>query len=74
MKPIHQVLRRERGSATVLAVAARLPEFVRDHFLAGALLLYGALLAGGVLYQLAFDRLLAGPLRRVFESPIVLEK
>ncbi|WP_300157179.1 acyltransferase family protein [Solidesulfovibrio sp.] len=58
----------------VLAVTARLPEFVRDHFLAGALLLYGVLLAGGVLYQLAFDRLLAGPLRRLFENPIALEK
>lgn len=56
----------------VLSAASLLPDFVRNHFLAGALVLYGALLLGGVAYQLAFDRFLSGPLRRAFERPLAL--
>jgi hypothetical protein len=39
---------------------------------AAVLYILGALLLGGVAYQLAFDRFLSGPLRRTFERPIAL--
>ena len=57
----------------VLAVTDRLPGLVHAHLLVGALLLYGLLLAGGMAYQAAFDRFFSGPLRRLYDQPIVLE-
>ncbi len=57
----------------VLAWVGVLPSVVREHFLLGCLLLYGLLLAGGILYQAAFDRFVSGPLRRLYDRPIGLE-
>lgn len=57
----------------VAAAVSHLPAVVRGHFLLGGLVLYGLLLAGGVLYQTAFDRGVSGPLRRLFAQPLVFE-
>lgn len=57
----------------VLSALSVLPGFVRAHFSLGCLALYGALLAGGVVYQTAFDRCISGPLRRAFAQPLELD-